>query len=109
MGEYLRARDLGDEVVVAGVILVIVRVDDPAERLAAAKCEKRLSQAAPRPWEAGVDEQRVIDEIRDRVIVTAADTAQEPGDRVVDADALHTADRLRDGRPERHEGIPPAA
>ena len=86
------------------MVLVVVRVDYRRDRKVHSEFDQGLSQSSTCPGESGIDHQCAVDEITDRVVITAAESTQQSGDQVVDPNAGDLIDRLRDCGAEGPKG-----
>src|SRR6185436_8462884 len=93
-----------DQIVVADVIFVIMSVDDCPERFIPFSAQEDPSQRSPCPWKARVDHDPIAHNIRHRVIITACNPRQGTRQSVVDTDADHALNWLRNRCSERPEG-----
>src|SRR5688500_9724378 len=86
VGQDLRFCDVGEQIVVPSMIVVIVGVDHNGDRAFGAQVYQGLLEALLCPPEAGVHQQGAVDQVTDRVVVPSAETTQQSGDDIIDPD-----------------------
>src|SRR5262249_2319803 len=101
MREALRCAKLGNQVIVAGVILMVMRVDYGRDCAIGAESYWAFLELTTAHGKHSMEHRRATDEIAARVVVTAAESTQEPGEQVVDSNAGDMFDRMSDRGVER--------
>ena len=81
------------QVVIADMILVAVRVDDLPNCLVRTQLRKYLTKLVSRPKIARIHQQRLIDQVANGIIV-AANVCQRPRQEIVNANAYHSVRNL---------------
>jgi hypothetical protein len=80
-----------------------MRIDNCRDGTIRTEFDERLLQSPTCPRESGIDQKRIINEIANCVVVTAAKSTQQSGDQVIDPNALDAFNRLSDLGAERPE------
>jgi hypothetical protein len=104
MCKHLGIAKVGDQIVVAGVILVVMRVDHRRDGTIRAEIDKGFLQSSTSPGEASIDHQRTIDEITDCVVVPTAKSTQQAREQVIYPNADDVLNRMSDGGAKRPKG-----